>query len=124
VSWNYSLSEDGKLLAVVTSEDTRHIKILSPETLQEIHSFLSPPRLDVMPLSADDKSLFYITLIGSWPFENSTIWRQPLDASTPVRLASLPGKSVESMSPSPDGKKLGLTTQSWHSEAVLIRDSR
>ena len=44
--------------------------------------------------------------------------------ATPVKMASITGKSVLWLRPSPDGKKLGLILESPTSEAVLLRDVR
>jgi Tol biopolymer transport system component len=71
-----------------------------------------------LAFSADSKSVFYVARTGA----DETIWRQPLDGSTPVKVANLPGKRVNWIRPSPDGKKLGLILESPTSEAVLLRD--
>jgi Tol biopolymer transport system component len=71
-----------------------------------------------LAFSADDKSIFYVTEKGT----DSTIWRQPLETATPVKVVSLPGRTVNWIRPSPDGKKLGLILEAPTSEAVLLHD--
>ena len=70
--------------------------------------------------SADNKSIFYFTKTGA----ATTIWRQPLDALASVKVASLPGRSVDWIRSSPDGSKLGLTIATPRAEAVLLREVR
>ena len=87
-----------------------------------IRSF--PPRdlgdFDNFAFSADNKSVFYVTRAGA----EETIWRQRLDTDTPVKVASLTGKVVNWIRPSPDGKKLGLILETPTSEAIVLRDVR
>jgi hypothetical protein len=70
--------------------------------------------------SADGKSVFDDLKPGA----KTTIWRQPVDAATAVKVASLPRKRVLWIRPSPDGKKLGLVISAPTVEAVLVRDVR
>jgi serine/threonine protein kinase len=115
----YNLSPNGKLLVLLRQEGAGEIQILSAETLQKIQSFPMPPDLGFeSAFSADSKSVFYATRTGA----DATIWRQPLDASSPVKVVTLPGKSVNWMRASPDGKNLGLIISTPTSKAVLIRD--
>jgi serine/threonine protein kinase len=115
----YDRSSDGKLLAVVTIVDSR-VEIVSTDSRQAIRTLQVPSgfRYEIIAFSADNKSVFYTTRAGA----DTTIWRHPLDGATPVKVASLPGKLVRWIRPSPDGKKLGLVLDAPTSEAVLLRD--
>jgi len=130
---SYGVSPDGKLLAFVAYEPSVRIKIISTETLQEIHNFPLPSDYGyAIAFSADSKSFFYNTITSASVALSgdlitgggTTIWRQPLDTTTPVKVASFPGRIVVFMKPSPDGTKLGLATSAPQAEAVLIRDTR
>jgi Tol biopolymer transport system component len=103
-------------------EGAPRLHINSTDSLQEIRSFPLPRDCDAddIAFSADDKSVFYTVRAG----EDTTIWRQLLDAAPPVKVASLMGKYVYWLRPSPDGKKLGLTIGRPTSEAVLLHDLR
>jgi serine/threonine protein kinase/Tol biopolymer transport system component len=118
----FNLSSDGKLLAHMNLEGAPRLHINSTDSLQEIRSFPLPRDCDAddIAFSADDKSVFYTVRAG----EDTTIWRQLLDAAPPVKVASLTGKYVYWLRPSPDGKKLGLTIGRPTSEAVLLHDLR
>jgi hypothetical protein len=118
----FNLSSDGKLLAHMNLEGPPRLHILSTDSLQEIRSFPLPRDCDAYDIafSADDKSVFYTVRAGA----DTTIWRQPLDAAPPVEVATLTGKYVYWLRPSPDGKKLGLTIGTPTSEAVLLHDLR
>ena len=118
----FNISSDGKLLATVAIDAGAPLQIISLDSMRVIRSF--PPRnfddFELFAFSADSKSVFYVTRIGA----DETIWRQPLDADAPVKVASLPGKVVNWIRPSPDGTKLGLILEAPTSEAVLLRDIR
>jgi serine/threonine protein kinase len=118
----FDISSDGELLATAAVGEGSPLQIISMASLRVIRSF--PPRhfddFDRFAFSADNKSIFYVTRNRA----DSTIWRLPLDAATPVEVASLPGKIVNWIRPSPDGKKLGLILETPTSEAVLLRDVR
>ncbi len=119
----YSLSPNGKFLAVTThGYPNAELQIMSVDSLQKIQSFpfTITHTHPYVAFSLDNKSVFYTTKIGL----DTTIWRQPLDAVTPVKVMTLPGKEVEWISPSPDGKKLGLILTTPTSEAVLLYDRR
>ncbi len=117
----FSVSTDGKLLATAAANEGAPLRIISTESLRVIRSF--PPRdfddFDHFAFSADNKSIFYVTRTGA----GEAIWRQRLDADTPpVKVTSLPGKVVNWIRPSPDGKKLGLILETPTSEAIVLRD--
>jgi hypothetical protein len=115
----FNISSDGKLLATAAFDTGTPLQIISTDSLRVIRSF--PPRdldFDHFAFSADNKSIFYVTRTGT----DETIWRQPLDADTPAKVTSLPGKVVNWIRPSPDGKKLGLILETPTSEAILLRD--
>jgi serine/threonine protein kinase len=118
----FNISSDGKLLATAAAGEGAPLQIISTDSLQVIRSF--PPRdsgdFELFAFSVDSKSIFYVTRTGA----EETIWRQPLDAGTAVKVAGLPGKVVNWIRPSPDGKKLGLILETPTSEAVLLRDVR
>jgi Tol biopolymer transport system component len=124
----YSISPDGKLLAIsvwersaqLPSGGSWQLQIFSMETLQKIQSIPSNSVSAGIAFSPDSKSVFY----SSQPGWDATIWRQPLDAGAPVKVVVFPGKSVRWIRLSPDGTKLGLTIATPQSEAVLIRDIR
>jgi len=117
----FDLSLDGKLLATVNRVATHdELRIYSTDSLQAIRSFPSPRGMEEwgVAFSADSKSVFYPTKTGS----DTTIWRQSLASASPVKVATLIGKSVKWCRPSPDGTKLGLVISTSTSEAVLLRD--
>jgi serine/threonine protein kinase len=115
----YNASPDGKLLVLIRKEGTGELQILSAETLQKVQSFRLPSDLQPgIAFSADSKSVFYPTQTGA----DATIWQQPLDTSTPVKVVTLRGKLVKWIRVSPNGKKLGLIVATPTSEAVLLRD--
>jgi len=117
----YTLSSDGNSLALSTYEASgaRQLRIFSTETLKRIRSFPLPSEFyRLIVFSADDKSFYYCTRTDA----GTTIWRQSLDTGPPVKLASLPGRNVQWMMPSPDGTKLGFILTTPQSEAVLVRE--
>jgi Tol biopolymer transport system component len=110
------------LLATAAVDKGAPLQIVSLDSLRTIRSFDTRDFDDFkrFAFSADDKSIFYVTEKGS----DATIWRQPLETATPVKVASLPGRMVNWIRPSPDGKKLGLILEAPTSEAVLLHDVR
>ena len=115
----YDLSPNGKLLVHVTWEAISRLQVISTDSLQEIRSFPLPPDVtSLVAFSADSKTIFYVARTGA----DSTIWQQLLTAATASKVATLPGKNVVWIRPSPDGKKLGLTLTAPTSEAAIIRD--
>jgi Tol biopolymer transport system component len=117
----YDISPDGKSLVHLTWGATTRLQIISTDSLREICSFPLPP--DIRPMvafSADSKTIFYTTGTGA----DSTIWQQSLTTTTALKVATLSGKTIAWIRPSPDGKKLGLTLVAPTSEAALIRDVR
>jgi len=118
----FDVSSDGKLLATAAVDKGAPLQIVSLDSLQTIRRFATRDFDDFerFAFSADDKSIFYVTEKGS----DTTIWRQPLETAAPVKVASLPGRTVNWIRPSPDGKKLGLILEAPTSEAVLLHDVR
>ena len=118
----FDVSSDGKLLATAAVDKGAPLQIVSLDSLRTIRSFATRDFDDFkrFAFSADDKSIFYVTEKGS----DATIWRQSLETATPVKVASLPGRMVNWIRPSPDGKKLGLILEAPTSEAVLLHDVR
>ena len=115
----YDRSPDGKFIAIVPPETPSRLEILSMDSFQKIKSFTLPNDNALrFSLSVDGKSSFYTTKIGT----DTTIWRQPLTATTPVRMATLAGRDVDWFDPSPDGKKLGLIIKTPTSEVVLLHE--
>ena len=118
----FNVSPDGKLLATAAIEKGAPLQVVALDSLQTIRSF--PARdfgdFDRFAFSADNRSVFYVTEKGA----DATIWRQPLETTAPVKVASLPGRMVNWIRPSPDGKKLGLILEAPTSEAVLLHDVR
>ena len=102
---------------------------IATETLQELHTFPLPSGFGyAFAFSADSKSLFYNTTGAAYSGDTetgagTTVWRQPLNTTTRVKVASFPGRIIEFMKLSPYGKRLGLITWTPQSEAVLIRDT-
>jgi Tol biopolymer transport system component len=123
-TWLFDLSPDGKLLAMYSRDGSPHLQILSTDSLQIVQSFPLPldfQNVDVIAFLADNKGVFYPTQTGA----DTTIWRQPLEASAPVKVASIPsGEGVYWIRPSPDGTKLGWVLYTQQSRAVLLRDAR
>jgi hypothetical protein len=118
----FDVSSDGKLLATAAAGKGAPLQIVSLDSLRPIRSFATRDFDDFarFAFSADNRSIFYVTEKGA----DATIWRQPLETATPLKVASLPGKTVNWIRPSPDGKKLGLILESPTSEAVLLHDVR
>ena len=118
----FDVSSDGKLLATAAIDKGAPLQIVSLDSLQTIRSFATRDFDDFVrfAFSADDRSIFYVTRKGA----EATIWRQPLDTATPVKVVTLPGRTVNWIRPSPDGKKLGLILEAPTSEAVLLHDVR
>ena len=118
----FDVSSDGKLLATAAFDKGAPLKIVSLDSLRTIRSFAIRDfdDFDRFAFSADSRSIFYVTEKGA----DATIWRQPLETATPVKVASLPGRTVNWIRPSPDGKKLGLILEAPTSEAVLLHDVR
>ncbi len=118
----FDVSSDGKLLATAGVGKGAPLQIVSLDSLRTIRSFATRDfdDFDRFAFSADNKSIFYVTEKGA----DATIWRQPLETATPVKVASLPGRTVNWIRPSPDGKKLGLILEAPTSEAVLLHDVR
>ncbi len=118
----FDVSSDGKLLATAAVEKGAPLRIVSLDSLQTIRSVAVRDfdDFDRFAFSADNRSIFYVTEKGA----DATIWRQPLETATPVKVASLPGRTVNWIRPSPDGKKLGLILEAPTSEAVLLHDVR
>jgi dipeptidyl aminopeptidase/acylaminoacyl peptidase len=116
----FDVSSDGKLLATAAIDKGAPLQIVALDSLRAIRSFSTRDFDDFkrFAFSADNKSIFYVSEKGS----EATIWRQPLDTSSPVKVASLPGRTVNWIRPSPDGKKLGLILEAPTSEAVLLHD--
>jgi serine/threonine protein kinase len=118
----FDVSPDGKLLATVAVGRGAPLRIVSLDSLETVRSFATHDSADFdrVAFSTDSKGVFYVTEKG----EDATIWRQPLDTQIPVKVASLPGKRVNWIRPSPDGKRLGLILEAPTSEAVLLHDVR
>jgi hypothetical protein len=112
----------GGLLATTAAGKGAPLQIVSLDSLRTIRSL--PTRdfddFDRFAFSADSRSIFYVTKKGA----DATIWRQPPAAATPVKVASLPGLTVNWIRSSPDAKKLGLILEAPTSEAVLLHDVR
>jgi hypothetical protein len=119
-SYWYDLSPSGDLLAYITAGAAHfQVHIVSADSLQEIKSFPLPTLYNqVVVFSSDNKSVFYAAMTGL----DTTIWRQPVDAKPPVKVANIPGKYVNFLKLSPDGQRLGLSLLAPTSEAVLLRD--
>jgi serine/threonine protein kinase len=118
----FDVSPDGKLLATAAVDKGAPLQIVALDSLRTIRSFhiRDFDDFDRFAFSADNQSIFYVTEKGA----DATIWRQPLEAAAPVKVASLPGRTVNWIRPSPDGKKLGLILEAPTSEAVLLHDVR
>jgi hypothetical protein len=118
----FDVSSDGKMLATAAVDKGAALRIVALDSLQTIRSFPIRDFDDFhrFAFSADSRSIFYVTEKGG----DATIWRQPLETATPVKVASLPGRTVNWIRPSPDGKKLGLILEAPTSEAVLLHDVR
>lgn len=118
----FDISSDGTMLATAAIAEGAPLQIVSLDSLRTMRSFRAPDSGDFnrFAFSADHKSIFYVTQNGS----GATIWRQPLETATAVKVASLPGTTVNWIRPSPDGKKLGLILETPTSEAVLLHDVR
>ncbi len=114
----YSLSGDGALMSVVHHGQ---LQILSTATLEKPLTVPMPPDFfRSSAISGDDKSVYFPTMAGP----DTTIWKRGLEGGEPVKIASLPGKTVQWMRLSPDGTKLGLILEAPQSQAVLLRDAR
>ncbi len=119
-SFWYDLSPSGDLLVYITPGAAHsQAHIVSADSFHEIKSFPLPILYNqVVVFSSDNKSVFYAAVTGL----DTTIWRQPVDANPPVKVANIPGKYVNFLKLSPDGQRLGLSLLAPTSEAVLLRD--
>jgi len=129
----FSLSSDGKLLAVLGEKPLPNHhwdftpSLFSTESWQKIASVAlaaGPNMPDGYPegpisFAPGDKSILYLT----YEEGTETLWEQPLDGSPRKRLLSLPG-TVRVLKLSPDGTQLGLVILTPRSDAVLFRDNR
>jgi Tol biopolymer transport system component len=115
----YSLSPDGKLLAGIHLSGTPSLEIISTDPIKKLQRLTLPADFFFFAaFSADDKAIFFATKTGT----DSTIWRQSLDGAAPVKVSTLPGKTVRWIRTSPDGSNLGLILDTPQSEAVLLKD--
>lgn len=115
----YSLSPDGKFVAGIHLGGTPNLQIFSADPVKKVQSLALPPDFFFFAaFSADDKTVFFTTKTGP----DSTVWRQSLDSAAPVKVATLPGKTVRWIRASPDGANLGLIVDTPQSQAVLLRD--
>ncbi len=120
-SWFHNVSPNGNLLADVSDDGSKRLRVFSTETLQEIQSFPLPADADNrIAFSADSQGVFYYYV--NQAKREASIWRQPLDGLAAVMIARVPGRVLYWMRPSPDGTKLGLTTMTMDYRSVLLRD--
>jgi Tol biopolymer transport system component len=119
IGMRYSFSPDGKFLAGIHLGGTPNLQIFSTDPVKKIQSLALPADFFFFAaFSADDKTVFFTTKTGP----DSTVWRQSLENATPVKVATLPGKTVRWIRSSPDGANLGLIVDTPQSQAVLLRD--
>ena len=115
----YSLSPDGKLLAI-TVRKLQQMQIYSTESGKMVQAVaLLPNPHPRNGFSADSKSVFYLTTDE----ESTTVWRQSLDKGNPVKVIRVEGREIDRLRSSPDGKELGLITIEEESRAVLLREN-
>lgn len=118
----FNVSPDGKLVANNPGENgSKQICIFFTDTLQQKQCLPLPADAsDWITFSADSKSIYFVRQTR----KEATIWRQPLDGSPAVLIASLPGKFVYWLRASPDGTRLGLNTMVRQYRPVLLREIR
>ncbi|MBA4183625.1 MAG: PD40 domain-containing protein [Acidobacteria bacterium] len=75
--------------------------------------------LDWMP---DGKSLAYVWADNE--LDHYTLWRQPLDAETPQKIADLGDEGINSLAFSPDGESFAVVQGGWKHDAVLLKGLR
>jgi serine/threonine protein kinase len=115
----YSLSPDGKFLAGIHLGGTPNLQIFSTDPVRKVQSLALPSDFFFFAaFSADDKAVFFTTKTGP----DSIVWRQSLVSAAPIKVATLPGKTVRWIRSSPDGANLGLIVDTPQSQAVLLRD--
>jgi serine/threonine protein kinase/Tol biopolymer transport system component len=119
---SYDVSPDGKSVVLMNqTNEGPTLHILATDTLKLMQSLVPPKDIDGdVTFSADSRSLFFSTAKAG----DSTIWRQPLDAKSPIQVASIRKKSIGAIQQSPDGTRLGLVVSSPTSRAFLIRETR
>jgi non-specific serine/threonine protein kinase/serine/threonine-protein kinase len=119
---DYSLSTDGKLLALPRPGGSPALELLSTETLRPVATLPWPANAgSQIVFSPDDKSLYY----AFWSGSEEVIYRQSIGSSARVKVATLPPGTVSTwLRLSPDGRKLGFTTMTPQSKAVLLRETR
>jgi eukaryotic-like serine/threonine-protein kinase len=121
-----SISPDGKQLAYIEATQKANppfqLVVTSIETGAQLKTFdipvLASDRL--LRWTPDGRDLIYLgraTAAGL-----STVWRQPLDGSTPGPLLDLKPDSIFSFAYSRDGKQLALSRGSLTRDAVLINN--
>jgi serine/threonine protein kinase/DNA-binding winged helix-turn-helix (wHTH) protein/Tol biopolymer transport system component len=124
----FSLSSDGKLLAV---EGFRALPNHRWDCTLSLVSTESWQQVDNVPLPADtepnrpicfapgNKGILFL----KYEAGTGTVWEQSLDGSPSKLLLSFPGR-IRDMRLSPDGTQLGMLILSPRSDAVLFRDNR
>jgi Tol biopolymer transport system component len=117
----YSLSPDGKLVALVEFDNQMPVLVFfSTTSWQETGRIRLPIRIGGnIRFSGDSKSVLVLTTMGS----STTIWRQLLDGSPPQQMLSMQGKQIPSMRVSPDGSQLGFAAYTSPADAVIFQDS-
>ena len=119
----YAISPDGTRAAFSeTQGDRRVLAIASLADGQIIKTFnLAGEKtyLRSVVWQPDGKSLLYVT--SNTFHEEVTLWRQALDAETPVQLANLGNDELRNvLSVSPDGKAFTIVQGKWTHDAVLL----
>ena len=118
----YSLSSDGKLIALPWRSGSPTLELFSTETLRPVATIPWPPNAGSQIAFSPDNKSFYSALSND---QGETIYRQSISNSARVSMETLPmGAASTWIQLSPDGKKLGLTTGRPESKAVLLRETR
>jgi len=115
----FGLSPDGKLVAVEAHDGGRHLGVITIGAWQQIKRIELPPLLKrSVNFDPNSKS---ILLVG-YADGAGSIWRQPLDGSSPKQLLSVPGKQIRELKVSPDGSQIAFTAFASPADAVLFTD--
>lgn len=125
-SVHYAVSPDCSQAAFEEMQgEQRILTIVSTATGQIIRTFNvggKKAQIVGMAWSNDGKGLYYIA--GANNVEETTLWVQALNESSPRKMAELPDEGLaneSSFAVSPDGKSFAVVQGLWKSDAVLIK---
>ena len=102
---------EATILMIVSLTDGRVIK-----TLRFAESKGHVTHIAWLP---DGKKLAYI--VTNNEYENSTLWRQPLNGEKAQQITALGNEQIRSFAVAPDGRSFAIAQGGWRHDAVLLR---